>query len=122
VLLAEAVLKAILPVAVGAVDPRILQRVDQSLAFWLRALRRSQDGRFLLGGEGSGGRTDAGFASVFGPFAGVGALMGGFGAVLEAEGVVAGVAAEGEKVELVAVRELAVGADGLEVVVAHCGE
>ena len=48
--------------------------------------------------------------------------MGRFGAVVEAEGVVAGVAAEGEEIKLVAVRELAVSADGFEVVVVHFGE
>jgi hypothetical protein len=35
----------------------------------------------------------------------------GFGAVVETEGAVAGFAAEGKEVELVAVGELAVGAD-----------
>ena len=45
-----------------------------------------------------------------------------FGAVVEAEGVAAGVAAEGQEVELVAVRELAVSADGFEVVVLHLSE
>ena len=34
----------------------------------------------------------------------------------------AGVAAEGQEVELLAVRELAVSADGFEVVVLHLGE
>ena len=48
--------------------------------------------------------------------------MGRFGAVVEAEGVVAGVAAEGEEVKLVAVGELAVSADGFEVVVRHFRE
>ena len=52
----------------------------------------------------------------------MGALVGRFGAVVEAEGVAAGVAAEGEEVELVAVGELAVNADGFEVVVVHFGE
>jgi hypothetical protein len=52
----------------------------------------------------------------------VGALVGRFGAVVEAEGVVAGVAAEGEEVELVAIGELAVSANGFEVVVVHFGE
>jgi hypothetical protein len=33
--------------------------------------------------------------------------------------VVAGVAAEGEEIELVAIGELAVGADGFEVVIVH---
>lgn len=48
--------------------------------------------------------------------------MCGFGAVLEAEGAVAGFAAEGEEVELAAVFELAVAADGFEVFVGHLGE
>jgi len=52
----------------------------------------------------------------------VGALVGRFGAVVEAEGMVAGVATEGEEVKLVAVGKLAVSADGFEVVVVHFGE
>lgn len=42
--------------------------------------------------------------------------MGGLGAVLETEGAFAGVAFEGEEVELVAVFVFAVAADGFEVV------
>lgn len=45
------------------------------------------------------------------PFARVGAFVGSFGAVIEAEGASAGFAAEGEEVELAAVFELAVAAD-----------
>jgi hypothetical protein len=119
VLLAEAVLEAVLPVTVRAVHAGVLERVDQRLASWLRALRRRENGRFLRGREGSGGCANAVLPPVLGPFASMGALVGGFGAVVEAEGVVAGVAAEGEEVELVAVGELAVRANGFEVVVVH---
>lgn len=49
------------------------------------------------------------------------AFVGGFGAVVEAEGVLAGFAAEGEEVELVAVGVLAVGTYGFKVFV-HGGE
>lgn len=73
-------------------------------------------------GKGGGRCADAVFPPVLGPFAGVSALVSRFGAVVEAEGVVAGVAAEGEEVKLVAVGELAVSADGFEVVVMHFGE
>ena len=50
--------------------------------------------------------------------------MGAFGAVVEAVGVFAGFAAEGEEVELVAVGVVAMGADGVEVFVGfvHDGE
>ncbi len=41
----------------------------------------------------------------------MGTFVGEFGAVIEAERGFAGVAAEGEEVELMAVGELAVGAD-----------
>lgn len=45
--------------------------------------------------EGFGG---GGFALSRGPFAGAGAFVGGFTAVVEAEGMEAGFAAEGEEV------------------------
>ena len=123
VLFAEAVLQAVVPVTVGAVDAGVLEGVDKRLAFRFRALRCGEDGRFLCAWEGRGGCcADAVFAPVFRPLAGVGALVGRLGAVVEAVGVVAGVAAEGQEVELVAVGELAVGADRLEVVVVHFGE
>lgn len=51
----------------------------------------------------------------------MGALVRGFGAVVEAEGVAAGFAAEGEEVELVAVGVFAVVAYGFDVFV-HGGE
>ena len=49
----------------------------------------------------------------------MGAFVGGFGAVVEAVGVVAGVAAEGEEVQLVAVGKVAVVADGIKVGIVH---
>lgn len=48
--------------------------------------------------------------------------MRNFAAVVETEGAVAGFAAEGEEVQLAAVFELAVAADGFEVCVCHLGE
>ena len=56
------------------------------------------------------------------PFALARAFVGGFGAVVEAEGTMAGFAAEGQEVELATVFELAVAADGFEVLVGHLGE
>lgn len=46
--------------------------------------------------------------STLGPCAGIGALVRGFGAVVEAERLLAGLAEEGKKIELVAVVVLAV--------------
>ena len=122
VLLAETVLQAVLAVAVGAVHAGVVKGVDERFAFWLGALRRCEGCGFLCAGEGRGWCADAVFPSVLGPFAGVGAFVSRLGPVVEAECVVAGVAAEGEEVELVAVGELAVRADGFEVVVVHFGE
>jgi hypothetical protein len=58
---------------------------------------------------------------VLSPFAGVGAFVRVFGSVVKAECRFAGVTAEGEEVELMAVGELAVGADGFEVCGVHFG-
>ena len=121
-LFTEAVLEAVHAVAGLAVDARVLQRVDEGLAFRVGALLRGEDGGFLGWAAGDGRLADAVFSSVLGPFAGVAAFVRRLGAVVEAVGVVAGVAAEGEEVELVAVGELAVRADGFEVGGVHLCE
>jgi hypothetical protein len=46
----------------------------------------------------------------------------GFGAVIEAVCPAAGLAAKGKEVELVAIFELAVAADGFEIAVGHLSE
>jgi hypothetical protein len=67
-------------------------------------------------GEGAGGGGgELGFPPVARPFAGVGTFVGGFGAVIEAVGVLAGVAAEREKVELAAEWSFTVAAQSVEV-------
>jgi hypothetical protein len=63
-----------------------------------------------------------GGVSAVGPFAGLRATVGGFGAVVETVCPAAGFAAKGKEVELVAVLILAVAADRLEVFVRHLGE
>ena len=119
--LAETVFEAVLAVAVGAVDGLGLGCGDESLAAGFGALGCGLQGGFGGGcGFGIGGSGEIGFAPVGGPFSGVRTLVGGFGAVVEAVGLMAGVAAEGEEVELVAVREVAVVADGFKVGGVHC--
>lgn len=113
---AQAVLEAVLAVAAGAADADVREGVDVGLAGWMRALRCGEEGWF----GGAGAR--CGFSPASGcPGAGVRAGVGGLGAVVEAVGSVAGLAAEGEEVELVAVGVLAVGADGFDFFV-HGGE
>lgn len=58
-----------------------------------------------------GGREIGSFPPRGGPFAGMRAFVGGFGAMVETVGAAAGLAAEGQKVELVAISVLAVGTD-----------
>ena len=61
----------------------------------MRALLAGRERRFAVCWSGRG---RVGSPTSSGPFAGVGALVAGFGAVVEAEGVFAGFAAEGEEV------------------------
>ena len=115
-LLPQAVLEAVLPVANLAGDAHGRERVDVGLALGMRALHPGRWGRFTAqrcaACSGCGGFPPRG-----GPFAGASALVGCFGSVVEAEGVFTGLAPEGQEVKLVAVGILAVGADGFEVFV-----
>jgi len=85
-------------------------RPDDCLTLWVRAR--------LLGHEvahppalARGVFRQLRLPPALGPGAFVGALVGGFGPVVETEGLVTALAEEGEEVELVAVVELAVLAD-----------
>lgn len=112
----QAVLEAVLPVAVLAADADAGVRVDVGLARWMRALRCCREGRFLAGWERrGGGRGLLGGAPCLGPLSGFGAGVRSFGPVVEAVGLFAGFAAEREEVELVAVGVVAVGTDGVKV-------
>jgi len=109
VFLLQPVLEAVLTITVRAAHARVFERIDERFAREMRALLGIVDvGLFCRG---------AVFFLVCcavapaRPFAGMGAFVGGFGAVVETEGAAAGFAAEGEEVELAAVFELAVAAD-----------
>lgn len=115
--LPEPVPQAVVAVAIWAVHGLVLRSVDEGLAGGFGTLGRRGQGGFLAQ-RSRGGRqslVDAVFPPVAGPFTGMGAFVGRLGPVLETVGVVAGVAAEGEEVELVTVGKLTVAADGVEV-------
>ena len=114
--------EAVTPITPLAPHTCVLHCVDKRFAFRLVALcPRLQS--WLSGAGDVGGRSpDRVSPSVARPFACFGASVGGFCAVIEAECAVAGVAAEGEEVELAAVGVLAVGADGFEVFGVEHGE
>lgn len=107
--LLQPVLEAVLAITVRTAHAGVFKCIDERFAREVRALLGIVDvGLFRRG------------AVLFliccavapaRPFAGVGAFVGGFGAVIEAEGASAGFAAEGEEVELAAIFELAVAAD-----------
>ena len=116
----EPVFEAVVAVAGGAVDAGHEGGADGGFAGGRGAgLLRDEVAHGLVGAEGRAGEVR--LALALRPGAGVGAFVGGFGAVVEAEGVVAGLAVEGEEVELVAVGELAVRAEEGGVGVAYLG-
>jgi hypothetical protein len=123
---AEAVFEAVLVVAVGAAGAGVLDGVDDCFALGFGALGWCEgvEGCWDSSGKSCGGVDFAHrvFSPVLGPLAGVGALVCVFGSVVKAECGFAGIAAEGQEVKLMAVRELAVGADGFEVGRVHFGE
>ena len=108
---AETVFEAVLSVAVGATGTRVLDGVDGGFAVGFCALGWSQAVERRCAACDVIDFAHGVFPSVLRPFAGVSTFVGYFGAVIEAEGGFARVAAEGEEVELMAVGELAVGAD-----------
>ena len=110
-------LEAVRPATGPAAHADGLVRIDEGLAARVGALRAGRERRLAARLEGGGGR--AGGASFGRPRALVRTRVGVFGAVVEAVGVLAGFAAEGEEVELVAVFVVAVRADALEVAVDH---
>lgn len=119
VIFAQAVFKAVLSITSGARHTDGVQGVYICPAGRMRALRVRQHRRFpptawrVVTRRGEVGR----FPPRRGPFAGVGAFMRRFGAVVQTVGATAGLAAKGQKVELVAVSILAMGADGFNVIV-----
>ena len=120
----QAVLEAVLPITYGTADPDRVVCVDNCLARRMRALRwrccGQQSPTTIPDRRIARGCLARSFLSPR-PLASVHAFVRALGAVLEAVGPAAGLAAEGEEVELVAVAVLAVCADGFEVVV-HGGE
>lgn len=109
VFLSKPVLEAVLAIAVRAAHAGVFKGVDECFARDVGALVGVVDvGLF---------RRSAVLLKICctvastSPVSGVGTFVGGFGAVVEAEGAPAGFAAEGEEVELSAVFELAVAAD-----------
>lgn len=119
VFLSKPVLEAVLAITVRAAHAGIFQCVDERFARDMGALVGVVD-------VGPFGRSTVLFlvgctVAPTGPFTGVRALVGGFGAVVEAEGASAGFAAKGEEVELSTVFKLAVAADRFEICVGHLG-
>jgi hypothetical protein len=85
VLVREAVLEAIRSVAFVAVHARHERRIDQRLAIRIRALLLVGED---IGFRGEGGvalRSAVGGCALLRPFAGFGAFVGRFGAVVQAE-------------------------------------
>lgn len=118
VVLTHAVLEAVAALAVRAVHARVLERVDEGLARRVGALRR-----VAVVGFGGCRRREPSHAvppSVLRPLARMAAAVCRLGAVIEAEGVAARLAAEGQEIELVAVGKLAVRADVFDVFVHGC--
>lgn len=107
-------LQTILPITVGTLHARVLQRVNKRLARQMRALVRIVDIRFL---DRCAALDFVGACPPSCPFSCSGAFVCCFTAVIQAECALAGAAAEGEEVELAAELELAVTADGFEVFV-----
>ena len=118
--LPHAMFQTITPVTCGTVHACVLESVDEGLAFGVAALRGVGGIRSSRTGCVCCWASDAVAPSATCPFAGAGTLVGGLGAVVETECVVAGVAVEGKEVELVAVGEFAVAPDRFDVSV-HCG-
>ena len=115
----EAVFKTVLTIARLATNGDGGVGVDECFAGRMGALSSCCQS-CIAGAQGGGGRGGRLFSFGGCPFSGVGAFVGGFGAVIEAVGSFAGFAAEGEEVELVAVGVLTVGADGFDVYVHGC--
>jgi len=121
---AEAVFEAVLAVADIAARAGVLDGVDDCFALRFEALRWCEAVECWASSWTSCAGADFAhrvLSPVLGPFAGVGALVRVFGSVVKAECGFAGIAAEGQEVELMAVGELAVGADGFEVCRVHFG-
>ena len=113
--------EAVTPITSLTPHTRVLHCVDKCFAFRLVALCPRLQSWLSCAGDVGGRSPDGVSPSVARPFACFGTLVRGLCAVVEAECAVAGVAAEGEEVELAAVGVLAVGADGFEVFgVEHC--
>lgn len=126
----EFVFEAVLPVAGLAVDPWVGEGVYQRLAARLRALLARKERRFSSCStsceiDGTVVRLalfgELGFPSVGRPLPSFWTLMCSFRPVVKTVCAVAGVASEGEEIENVAVGKLAVGADGIEVVIVVYG-
>jgi hypothetical protein len=110
------VFKAVTAIAPVAPHARVLNGINERFTFRFVALCACLQVRLLRSRYVVGEwLPDAVAPAVASPFACFGAVVCCFGAVVEAKGGVAGVAAEGEEIELVAVGVLAVGADGFEV-------
>lgn len=103
-------LEAVVAVAAGAVDAGDQRRADDGLAVGGSAGLLRDEVAHALPLAGGVCRL-LGFSAALGPGAGVGAFVGGLAAVVEAEGLLAALAEEGEEIELVAVFELAMLAD-----------
>lgn len=112
--------EAVLAVAVGAAHAGVFESVDEGFAGEVGALVGVVDVGFFWRGAVLFLVGCAVVAPC--PVAGAGAFVRSFGPVFEAVGAVAGLAAEGEEIELAAVLELAVAADRFEVFIGHLGE
>ena len=87
-------LEAVFPIAGLAVDGDRGEGVNEGFAGWVRALFACEWSWLLA--RKSGGSGGVSFPSCGGPFAGVSAFVGGFGAVFHAEAAFAGFASERE--------------------------
>ena len=117
----QAVLETVLPITIRTTNADGIQCIDISLTIWMRTLRSSHKSRLAWSRAIRGGRKRSSCPPRGRPFAGSRAFVSCFSAVVEAIGTFTGFAAEGEKIELVAVGVLAVSSDRFEVFV-HGGE
>jgi len=118
VVLGHAVLEAVGAVACCALVGGHARRVDECFAGSVVALLLVGVERGLWGEGRGGGGVESG--ALAGPVARLWALVGVFGAVVEAVGRFAGLAAEGQEVEHMAVGHLAVRPNGFNVAL-HLG-
>jgi len=106
----QSVLEAVVAVADGAVDAGDKARSDDRLAAVVGARLLGDEIAHPLALAGRVTR-QVGLAFSLGPRALVRAFVSRLGSVVKTEGLAAGLAEEGEEVELVAIFELAVGTD-----------